>query len=87
MDIKENQQVWSISFLEERRIGITKEKGKRKTKASVNEELAQELHKPVVTKFKRMRVCRDLKIILGQQIYLKGDHYLVRIVVLKNCYV
>ena len=83
MDIKKNQQVWPISFLEERRIGITKEKGKRKTKASVNEELAQELHKPVVTKFQRMRICRDSKIILGHQICLKGDHDLLRIAVLK----
>ena len=36
--------------------------------AKVNEELAQELHKPVIKKFKIRRIMRDLKIIFGQQI-------------------
>ena len=35
---------------------------------SVNEQLAEELHKPVTKKFKRRKVVRDLKIIFGQQI-------------------
>ena len=35
---------------------------------SANEELAQELHKPVIKKFKRMKSVPDLKIISEQQI-------------------
>ena len=43
MDIKAGQQVWSISF------SIKKTGSGR----SVNEQLAEELHKPVIKKFKR----------------------------------
>ena len=35
---------------------------------SVNEQLAKEWHKPVITKFKRKKSMRDLKTIFGQQI-------------------
>ena len=41
MDIKENQQVWSVSFLTKKRI-----------ESDLNEELAQDLHKPVIKKLK-----------------------------------
>ena len=44
--------------------------------ASVNEELAEELHKPVINGEESMR---DLKKLFGQQIQLKWDHCLVRI--------
>ena len=37
-------------------------------KASVNEELVQELHKPVIKKFKKEESMCNLKIIFGQQI-------------------
>ena len=37
MDIKEHQQVWSISFYDK----------KTESGVSVNKELAEELHKPV----------------------------------------
>ena len=35
---------------------------------SVNEELAEELHKPVIKNFKKEKYMRDLKTIFGQQI-------------------
>ena len=38
---------------------------------SVNEQLANELHKPVVKKFKRRKVYERLKTLFGQQILLK----------------
>ena len=45
-----------------------------------NEELSQKLHRPMAKKFKRGKVCvRGLNIIFGQQIYLKWDHYPLRI--------
>ena len=51
MDIKEHQQVWSLSFFD-------KKKG---SGISANEQLAEELHKPVTQKFKRRKVCARLK--------------------------
>ena len=39
-----------------------------KAAASVNEQLAEGLHKPVTKKFKKERSMRDLKIIFEQQI-------------------
>ena len=54
MDIKENWQVWSISFLKKK----TKKTG---SGISVNEQLAEELHKPVIKKFKRRKVYAGLK--------------------------
>ena len=47
MDIKEHQQVWFIGFL----------KKKTRSGISVNEQLAQELHKLVIKKFKRRILC------------------------------
>ena len=47
MDIKEHQQIWFIGFL----------KKKTRSGISVNEQLAQELHKLVIKKFKKTIVC------------------------------
>ena len=44
--MKEHQQVWSINILIK----------KTRSGASVNQRLAEELHKPVIKKFKRRRV-------------------------------
>ena len=38
------------------------------TGTSLNEELFQELHKPVIKDFKRRKVYRRFKIIFGQQV-------------------
>ena len=45
MGIKEDYQVWSISF--------DKKTGSR---TSVNDNIAEELHKPLIKKFKRREV-------------------------------
>ena len=46
MDIKEHWQVWSIIFFNKKaRSGI-----------SVNEHIAEEIHKPVIEKFRRRKV-------------------------------
>ena len=42
-----------------------KETGSR---MSVNEQLAEELYKPIIKKFKRRKSMQDLKAIFGQQI-------------------
>ena len=57
-----------------------------KAGVSINEQLAEELHKPVIKKFKRKKPMRDLKTIFGQQIQLKWDHCLLRIKML-NIYI
>ena len=49
--INKNYQVWCRSFL-------TKKTG---LGASVNEELAQQLHKPVIKKFKRRKMYARFK--------------------------
>ena len=49
---------------------------------SVNEELPQELRKPVIKKFKRRKVYARFEDKFWQQIYLKWDHYLLKIIVL-----
>ena len=54
MDIKEHQQVQYISFL------IKKEK-KTGSRISVNEQLAEEIHKPVNKKYKRRKVYARFK--------------------------
>ena len=46
MVIKEDQKVWSLNFFDK----------KTGSRASINEELAQELHKPVIKKIQRRRV-------------------------------
>ena len=49
------------------------------SRATVYEKLAQELNQPVTKKNSKGKLCmRGLKIIFGQQIYLKWDHYLLR---------
>ena len=45
MNIKEHYQVWSKSFFDK----------KTESGVSVNEELAEELHKPVIKKLKRRK--------------------------------
>ena len=51
MDIKEHQQVWPTSFLV-KKIG---------SGVSANEQLAEELHKTVIKKFKRRKVYARFK--------------------------
>ena len=53
MDIKEDQQVQSISVFDK--------KTESRAKAFVDEELAQELHKAVIKSFKRRKVYRRFK--------------------------
>ena len=50
INIKEHQQVWSVSFLIKAGAGI-----------SMNEKLDEELHKPVTKKFKRRKVYMRFK--------------------------
>ena len=51
MDIKEDQQLQSIRFLDKKTgLGI-----------SVNEQLSKELRKTVIEKFKRRKVCARFK--------------------------
>ena len=53
---------------------------------SVNEELAEELHKPVIKNFNKEKYMRDLKTIFGQQIQVKWNHCPQRIRTLNiNC--
>ena len=61
MDIKGNYQVWSISFFDK----------KTGWGASVNEELAQDLHKPVNKKSKRKKVYKRFKIITHNIVWRK----------------
>ena len=50
MDIKEDQQVQYVSFLTKKRI-----------ESDLNEELAQDLHKPVIKKLKRSKFYARIK--------------------------
>ena len=45
---------------------------------SINEELAEELHKTVIKKFKPKKYMRELKAIFWQQNWLKWDYCLLR---------
>ena len=54
---------------------------------SVNEQLAEKLHKLVLKKFKRKKTMRDLKTIFGQQIQLEWNRCLPRIKISNICYV
>ena len=54
---------------------------------NVNEQLAEELHKPVIKKFKRKKTMRDLKTIFGHRFQLKWDHCLPSIKMLNLYYV
>ena len=42
----------------------------------MNEQLLEELHKPVIKKSKKEKSIRDLTTIFGQQIYLEWNHCL-----------
>ena len=53
-----------------------------KTRANVTEVLVQELHTTMIKNSKKGKSMPGLKIIFGQQIQLKWDHYLLLIVVL-----
>ena len=57
--IKEDWQVWSISFLTKKKTG---------SGASVNKDLTEELCKPVIKNSKEGKSMRSLKMIFGQQI-------------------
>ena len=46
VDIKEYLQVWSVSLFNK----------KIESEVSANEQLAEELHKPVIKKFKRKKI-------------------------------
>ena len=52
MDMKQNYQIWSVIFFFGKRTG---------SEVSVNEELAQELHKPGIQKFLRIKVHATFK--------------------------
>ena len=59
MDIKEHQQKWLVSFFDQTTgLGATVTS---KAAVSVNEQLAEELHKPVTKKFKRRKVYVRIK--------------------------
>ena len=59
-DIKQHQEVWSIRFLIKKGLGV-----------SLNEQLAEKLHKPVIKKLIKEKSMQDLKTIFGQKISLK----------------
>ena len=50
MDIKEHEQVWFISFYKKTGLGL-----------SVNEQLAEWLHKPVIKKFRERKAYARFK--------------------------
>ena len=56
MNIKEHEQVWSISLFDK----------KTGSGVSVNEQLAKELHKPVIKNFKEEKPMPDVKTIFDQ---------------------
>ena len=56
-------------------------------KARDNEELAQELWKPGIKKFKRKKVYARFKMIFRQQIWQKWDHFFLEIEALNIYYV
>ena len=55
---------------------------KRGLLVSLNGQLAEDLHKPVIKKLKKEKSMRDLKAIFEQHIYLKWNHYLQRMKIL-----
>ena len=68
MVIKEDQQVWSTNFFDK----------KTGSRASMNEELAQELHKPVIKKIQKeeslCNICAIDLVKMGSS-SLKGKTY------------
>ena len=77
MDFKEYQEILVFKLFDQ----------KTGSGLSVNEQLAEELHKPVIKIFKRRKVYARLKKIFGQQIQLKWNHCLLRIKMLETYYV
>ena len=62
MDIKEVLLLWFISFLiKNKSSGVNND-------INENEELAQELHKPIIKKFKKKKFIPHLKTIFGMMI-------------------
>ena len=77
MGTKEHQKVWSINFLIKKKTG---------SGISLNEQLAKELHEPVIKKFKRRKVhatfkdniwAADLAEIKSLSLENKNDKYLL----------
>ena len=58
---------------------------KTRSGVNVNEELAEEIHKPVIKNSRESM--QDLKITFGQQIELRWNHCLLRIEMLNIYYV
>ena len=77
MDFKEYQEIVVFKLFDQ----------KTGSGISVNEQLAEELHKPIIKIFKRRKVYARLKKIFGQQIQLKWNHCLLRIKMLEIYYV
>ena len=69
MNIKKKKKKWSISFLIRNRIRRDSDKQSGK---SVNKKLAQELHKPVIEKFKKEKSMQDLRQHLGSRFSRNG---------------
>ena len=65
MDIKENQQVWSINFFDQ-------ETGSG-VETSVNEELAQELHKLLKNKKRKVKEGQQMRKLLGVKVITNGE--------------
>ena len=65
MDIKENQQVWSINFFDQ-------ETGSG-VETSVNEELAQELHKLLKNKKRKVKEGQQMRKRLGVKVITNGE--------------
>ena len=61
MDIKEDLLLWFIIFFYKKvdSLGVN-------IRVKHNEELAEELHKPILTNFKQRKVIWDLQIIFGE---------------------
>ena len=77
MDFKEYQEIVVFKLFDQ----------KTGSGISVNEQLAEELYKPIIKIFKRRKVYARLKKIFGQQIQLKWNHCLLRIKMLEIYYV
>ena len=77
MNITENQEVQSTSFFHM----------KTGSGISVNEQLAKELHKPVIKKSKRRKVYARFKDNIWTVFQLKWNHCLQRTIMLNIYYV
>ena len=64
MDIKEDLLLWFINFFDKKSAGIgIVNNNNNNDDAKQNLELAEELHKPIIKKFKKGKFILDLKII------------------------